>query len=224
MPPGYAHLRHHLVIMPTSDATLFKFTSTSHTRQAGPWASWEELWRSVPLQRKAGPQVMHQTNTGICKLCLSVWDPSNTKLIKHLKSVQWNWKAVWQARQRYCRTASVNDTLMMLDWLPLQHRRDKARITNFYLYKLHHGSVAIDTGQGKSSLLSQCQKSPSFPLILSHTQCPPAILTTGNSPLFSPTQSRTGKTSGCCTHPWVWDKVSQNHYPQNQSMPWPTSK
>ena len=69
-PPGYhADLRCHLAIMLTSGATLFRFTSTSLTRQAGPWASWEELWRSVPLQRKAGPQVMmHHTNTGICKL------------------------------------------------------------------------------------------------------------------------------------------------------------
>ena len=86
-------------------------------------------------------------------------------------------------------------------WPPLQHGRRKARLMIFH--KLHHDWIHSHWHQAETSLYYPGVRGPRHFHSLS-TQCPPAILATGNS-LFPPTQSVIGTTllrMWLLHHPW----------------------
>ena len=115
-------------------------TSTSPTKQAGPWVLGRTLKIGSSLVKgRANKAVV----TPVLKYASSIWHPNNINLINRLESVQQ--KAAWWTPQRCCKISSVNNMLTTLGWPYLQHRCRKARLVNFYKFHHHHGSIATDT-------------------------------------------------------------------------------
>ena len=94
----HTDLRHHL-----GD------TSTSPTKQAGPWVLGRTLKIGSSLVKGRAYKAVV---TPVLEYASSIWHPNNINLINRLESVQQ--KAAWWTPQRCCRISSVNNMLTTL--------------------------------------------------------------------------------------------------------------